>query len=408
MYTYVNAIVEYPDRTVAELDVSQLTFRTIKTQYREVYFNLYNTVTYTAKYCCMLSDIYHIVDDTKMVTEWLNSIGNMALPVSNGFAVIKQQQVRFGDATNAGYLFTVADMGTDPDAGTAIEERDDLLLSHPDWEIGGMAQQTMITVNGLFHIPSESQYGCYLKNGGRTVNKTMDTDVGILDFSEVGYLTYYPILPTMVHRGQPNKPLYTTAYITLEESLTDKIILFSICGFLLLPGQHFTLVNGHTIAIDMENLALIDKFFTAQEILQLPEFQGQVLDKDHIPKVIFKSDAFMTYLLTLPQSFIVVLETNNLRYEANNTEQIGLPGRYKCETEPYGLLRMDNGLSVTYKATLELGEWTLCCKPRASQRYFELNPESLVFMRRGFGDSFGKVAKAESLSIYNETVIIKG
>lgn len=406
MYTYVNAVVEYPNRSVAEVDVANVTFRSLKEQYREVYLNLYNTITYTAPYCCQLSAIYFDVVDEMTVSEWLVHIGNKTLPTAYGFAGIRLRQARFGDATNCGYLFAVADMGTALDSGQALEERDDLLLTHPKWGITGLANNAMITINGLFHFPSASPNGCYLANGGRTVNHTQSTDVGILDFSEIGTLQYLPIKAEMIHRGVTTIPLYHTAYVTFTEVISEKIPILSLFGFLLLPNQHFQVVNDHTIAIDLNALSLIDKFFIAQHVLELPPFPNTTFS-DHIKKSTFVSDAFMVYLLTLPQSFLVLVDATNLRQSVNNTEHIGFPGRYRCTTEPYGLLRLANGLTITYKATLEYGEWTLCCKPYTAQRYFELNPESMVYMRRALGDSFGKVMRAESLSLYNETIEIR-
>jgi hypothetical protein len=84
------------------------------------------------------------------------------------------------------------------------------------------------------------------------------------------------------------------------------------------------------------------------------EDHGDALDLNQA-----NSDASITAYMSLPQSFIILLDAKNFYYERHALERTGLPGRYYSYELPKFPMQLENGLLPAYVAMPESGMYSL-------------------------------------------------
>ena len=284
-------------------------------------------------------DLFHnqdwVYDITQTLNQWLISIEEGALPVTNSPPYRVFRYVNFRDAGLANYNWRLCAKGRTPDAPAADGELEDLIIVRNLTDYTTMAKYCMVTVNGLFHYTSKENYGLRIHDGGSSSYVANDTTIGVYSWAGVGKIDLIPITSNMVVKTEPTVGLNNKARINIGKNVAGKSVCLVIGGYLHVLDSIVTL-SGNSVIVDVAKLQLPQRVFDG---LRRCDLQHSVKNFEHdihwhtsVSNLL--SDEFILDYLTISQSFIVVVDTPVLyknREPIRNTE---IGNTYSTKTKP--------------------------------------------------------------------------
>jgi hypothetical protein len=272
------------------------------------------------------------------VTQWLAGLGNQSLPTSTTIPQLKAKYVQYRDAVQAGYSLTPIHRTIAPGNDVVPADMTDLLLTKEGLNHQQFFENCLVDVNGLLHYSDYDSNGIHVYGAGSTRRITNDNHVGILSFRDLGGVRCIPITEDMITPGGTVADLNVNAIISTEESFVDKTVMFSFMGYLLPMERAFRRIGDSAFSLDLRNQVVADWFFDAKRLIDLTSIENHLTYKnggyDQIGLDEFSSDAVVKAMLTLSQSFLIVINNNDVYVDR---EQLGLtqtPDRYFTRTRP--------------------------------------------------------------------------
>lgn len=309
---------------------------------------------------------------TMTLLEYLSFNLNQAVPMLDELPEFDEYKARYADAWQAGYVITPTDHTKSPSMELPRSEKVDLLLTHPKFSTQSKLNKFLVTVNGLFHRTGGSIHGIYVHKGGESGMIADDNQVGVYSFANVANLVTYPIDNTMVHRADPTVGYQYHAYIESPVSLTNKTLMMSIGGFLHTPGDHFKVIGDKTIAVHFTNYPLVERLFLMKKRLNITSLglEATLANPSQFALSDLEGDAVFLGLLTLPQSFLIVVDTPELYVRKHQLEHNEIPGRFVA-TYPSQRLPLIGpyGHFHEYVVQYDDDEHVLCCIPANNEDF---------------------------------------
>lgn len=294
--------------------------------------------------------------------QFLVSNGNNALPTDDVIPEIKTKYIQYSDAFRAGYKVTPTDPETHPDLPISSTEKDWLFLSHPEVDFEVFCKRAMVSINGYFHFVTGNKEGAWIVDGMKSNHVSHENQIGILSFDRIGDLEYIQIKPEMVYKQSDEQALKNKAYIDIGQDVTNKTIILVIAGVMhLLNPRAFFRVGETSIAIDFNNLPILERYHESRNYLdysQLPfdrvDFNPSLIAQDD-----FFSDENLTAYLTMSQSFIVLLDNNDLFIEKEPIRKSPWPMVMTAYKEPKSLMIGSHGRVLDYWTQPEDNQWAV-------------------------------------------------
>lgn len=343
-YTYVRAkgLLLTLDARWHDVDdsvIANTDLRVLARTYQQIYF----TITHPAlplgpgdvpgEAYLTLTDLMGVVGSylgTMTLIQYLGFNLNQTLPTVSTAPDFDEYKARFADAWLAGYTIEPTDHTRSPDAEIPRSEKVDLLLTHSKFSTQANLNKFLVTVNGLLHRTGGSVHGVYIHKGGETGLIANDNRVGIYSFANVANLTTYPINSLMVHKADNTVGYQYHAYIESPVSLEGKSVMLSIGGFLHVPDDSFTVIGDNTIAVHFTNYPIVERLFLLQKRINIESLglEATLANPSQFALSDLEGDEVFLGLLTLPQSFIIVVDTPELYVRKHQVEHTELPGRF--------------------------------------------------------------------------------
>lgn len=317
------------------VSLAGLTLTQIFEQYQGVYLELSH---FTSPHTLFLN-LYAMRDEldytTKLMTvaEWLVDNGNNSLPTQNSLPQQREQWVKYADAFVAGYDVELVNIGHSPDSPLPAGDKNDVLLTKASVNFGQMWKYFLVSVNGFFHRSVLGPSGLYVLEGGRTRRLCNQNIAGIMSFREVGSTLQIPITPQMVRPVKAGSHLSEGALVTLPVSTQGKTVLLVIGGFLHILDSTYRMISDNTIHINMADYNLADRYFHSVDKINLDSLplERGTADPRKISVASLHSDAVIRAYLSLPQSFAIVLDTEDVYLRKHRLDNAQLPGVYQQE-----------------------------------------------------------------------------
>lgn len=266
---------------------------------------------------------------TRTVNAWLAANGDNALPTMSQPPSFRFYPVQYNDAWVAGYQIDLADMTRHPSLELPLDDKHDLLLQRPV-DLRNAGSYLLATVNGFVHRTVGTEHGVYIPEGGRTVRLGNDNRIGLYSFRNVGAFQTIPITHDMVYKLHDNQRLSDFAMIRSPVSLENKTVLLSIGGHLQILDASYVVTGSHGIRVETAALQLTDRIFGALGQIDLGSL-GLVRSSDNPDQFAvdqLKSDEVIRAYLSLPQSFLIVMDRTDIYVRRHALETSGIPGRY--------------------------------------------------------------------------------
>jgi hypothetical protein len=269
---------------------------------------------------------------TTTVQEWLTSLGNQTLPVEASLPEFKERFVTYASAWHAGYEVIAIGRGASADQNASKFNKEDLRLTKDDVTPEYLRKHAMVSVNGFFHMTEYDHQGVYVREGNRSVRHANENQVGVHSFADIGEINYVPITEAMITSKREDTPLREGCYITLPGTvdLTGKTALLVAGGYLQVMDRTYQRVGDRTWRIHLGRLSLVERYYDSKDWIDLSALN--FTEYENNPSLIsltemFKDETIIAYL-TLPQSFVVLVNTDNLFQEYLPIEHAGVPGRW--------------------------------------------------------------------------------
>lgn len=333
-YQYQGAIARKKgvDALWSEVNLSAVDINTIFATYKQVFLTLSHPALQHNIYLDLelARPIIGVYIGTKTVAQWLVENGNATLPTQNTIPQFRLKPALYADAWAAGYNIEAVDRSRAPDAQIPPSEKKDLLLSKEGVDFRIHWRHCLVTVNGYFHRCGGSQEGLYVVDGGRTGNVSKNNHVGIYSFRDVGTLKTYPITPDMVYKTHEDQKYAQIAHIALPENVEGKTVFLVLGGYLHALDRTYVVSGPKSVTIDMNNYQLAPRLYQSWDAINLDPLDLETSPNNArqiVVEELFDDSTILAYL-TLPQSFVVVLDTPSVYIRRHTVERSDLPGRF--------------------------------------------------------------------------------
>lgn len=366
MYTYVSSVVKNKGSAGRwiEVDLSNEKILSLFQTYQTVYLILSNpSLSHDVSLnIADASPLINLYPTDITVKDWLVAIGNLTLPTTDYIPRTNTKKVLYNDLYNAGYKVQLVHRQAAVDSQLPDSEKQDALVTRPLTDYQKFYESCLVTVNGFVHMTDYGTDGVRILDAGRTNWISNEHHIGVMSFREIGKLTHIPITEDMVH-CQPESKLYDGAFIQLPEDIGDRVPLLVVGGYLQILDDSYFVAGERSICVKMKKLAYIDRFFSSRKYIDMSSVEAlctrDTRNPDHFAYKELVSDPVLKKYLTLSQSFVVLVDTDNLFVELHKLEYTRLPGRYYAYQQPRWPLMTELGRLPAYVADREEDTWVV-------------------------------------------------
>lgn len=277
------------------------------------------------------------------------------------------QRCIFIDARKAGYTVNKALPGGATDSAALEIDKIELQISRPNVDMEYFADRCMVSVNGFFHKTQANNKMAFINNGAVSLFSTAKNYVGVLSFERIGSIAYHPISSNNIHPALSLAPLKNGIHVDYDgPSLVGKSVLLVIGGYLHFPDYGvFQQISDNTFSIHPSAIPLVQRYSESKDVLNLAPMQPTPSDVNDtsvdVPQLY--SDTSLTYYLTHPNTFFVIVDTPNLSYQRSQLHSLKIPGRMFAYKQPSQLMILGAGKCAEYWSVKDDGIWAVNIDP---------------------------------------------
>lgn len=362
MYTLVRAIgkKKEEDGKWIEVSLGGIKCSVITNEYKSAWFVL--STPYLSKLQSIsLETIRNLLTASADLTfnQWLASLGSTALETVPGEPKLKKAYLRVGDAWSANYRIIPTDNLVDPTTDLSPEQEHDLLLTKKGVNYENFRTHALVAVNGLIHQTNASINGLYITDAVDTATRLKNNHVTIFDFQDLGKLDFFSITKEMLKRPIEDLPYSDRVYLELPEDFAGKTVGVVIGGFLQFLDGSVQKVSDRVLSISINRLPWLERFKHYEKAFDLTTAPVRLLsDGRRLPEEIY-SDEFIEWILLRSQSFVFLVDHQDLLAERVQLERTGIPGRYIAHSYPQGYLLCHDGLTPDYLVFEQAGQYVI-------------------------------------------------
>lgn len=286
----------------------------------------------------------------------------------------RTKYVTYAYAHQADYHIARVSAGLHLPANAALDQLPDLVLTREkaSFDLTLLHKYCLLSVNGFYHNTTADAEKSYVLEGGNSCVLGEKNAVGITSFRDVGMLTKIKITDAMITAAPTITALKDGLEITLPAGTNVKSFFLILGGYLVYPQDNVLFQTGdRTFRLNLYKLPYIDRLYESNNYidlspLQLTETEGweTVINTAEV-----WSDAVIRRYLMLSQSFMVLVDTDNLFFDKITLRQARLPGYFTANTEPEYPLFLGLGRIGEYWKRTQSDRWVL-----TMQDSFKRNP----------------------------------
>lgn len=354
MYALVNAVLLDKGKTsyLQSVDLTNITLSQLLTEYLTGYLVLRDSYDpdnyhYLEIETMMTSNLY-TADYNVTVPNWLRAVGTLRLPTTKVEPEYLSGTLAYADSYQAGYEIEAVNASSTIDG----QERPALADLYIHRKYGGIAlkiaENALITVNGLLHFSEAYKDGAVVRNGLHVIDKCGESHVGIISAVNVGGVKQVKIKQDMIS-SVDGLSLYQETFLNLETDLTNKSIIVSIGGIPFYQSDLVRVIdpaNG-VIAIDLASSSFSDLLPKLLEQLPLPAFEDKLNGVIYDAKTL-KGDDFIRAIFNSPTSFVAIFNQPLMVVHHNPLFTSGVTGTYFSENYERDIVIDEYGRIVPY------------------------------------------------------------
>jgi hypothetical protein len=374
-YQYVSAVTRATrqDADWVATDLSQVQINDILNNYYQVSILLNNQFDPSPDYLTtdLLRSQAPMSIPSPTLAAWLASLGNAALTTSSLAPSTKTVPVRYADAWQAGYSANLSSIARSPSSSVTPSALDDLLLTKPGLDMSSMGNYLLATVNGYLHRCVGSVDGLYVIGGGISNRISGNNHVGLLSFLPVGKVLQIPITPEMIYKPNSTLKYSQSVWVKLPVSMTGKVVLLSIGGYLHVLDGTYVKTGDTTLKINFRMLPFPERIYQSLKSMDLSSLQLETgrSDSDQFAVASIYSDSVIQAYLSLSQSFAILVDAQDFYVRRQFLETSSMPGRYFGGVGSRFPLMGPLGRLWDYRLSKEEDTYVYGCEPMHDTHY---------------------------------------
>ena len=320
-------------------------------------FSVYRKVYLTLSAPFLVNPVYFDLDFFRIkyvnfegtLEEMFLDNGSDSIQTIPSIPVANPKYAMFADAFRAGYKVNV-------------DTNNDLKITRPNTSISDVYKYCLFTVNGLFHFTDTDGDFIYVLKGGVSSKKSRKNKLGIVSFRDISEIKSIPITEDMLFNQQVTSNFSDRVYIKIPQSVEGKTPLLMLGGYMVRPDKDiFFPVGNDTYCVNVGRLPLLQRYYESVELI---DYSSLGLDSSssnelQINLQQFYSDACLKKYFTLSQSFIVLVDKENIFFNENYIDNSTLPCRYIAYVEPTYPLFAGEGKLFEYWHVREGSRWSI-------------------------------------------------
>ena len=339
MYTSIQAIgvKKGVSQKWQVMDISTIHIKDIYDQYRKVFLTLEVDSPAMLVYLDMdsIRSTHSTYDNT--IEQMLIDLGTTNLPTISELPIINTRSAKYMDAFRAGY--SIKPYSALYGENVPMSDRVDILLSRqtPVIDYSIFFNTTLVSVNGFYHrTDTNSSTGIIVYGAGKSRQISNQNQIGLYTFNGMCNIQMHSITESMIRPLDTGIALSEGFYIDTGLDLVNKSVLFVIGGYLHTVTGLLSRIGTNTFKLDFPNYPVFDRFYEMRNHLDVNSFDlsESNVNPDQIAVQELLSDDNIKALLTMSQSFIVVLDCPEVYQEVNYVRKTGFPGCYIAYTDP--------------------------------------------------------------------------
>lgn len=364
MYQLVSAIVKPLDSAGRwrSMGIEEVPLNELFNNFRRVIATLSNTVLPGNVSFDIESMRAQLGGLTKTFGQWLTENGDATLATSTRLPTINTRYANYSDAVRAGYKITPTHPTISPTSPLPIEDKTHLLLTKVGADYALVYNNALINVNGFYHQTDYSTDGVFVVDGMKSCLKANRNEIGLLSFLQLGTLAFIPLTDDMIYTQQPTQQLRYNCYLDAKTDLSNKTVMLVLGGYLhTLDQRTFFRISPSAFGVDFGQVPLVDRFYESREVLDLSSLNLETTAANDTQVAIsdLLSDAVLRRYLQLPQTFLVVLDNEEVFTDTIDVKPSPFPGTYTSAVTPIYPLMLGHGRHENFWPRLEYDRYSI-------------------------------------------------
>lgn len=371
MYQLISAVGKSPDLDgrYYPVDLTSLPLWKVFQTFSSVIATVRHSSETTSGYLNLHDLPYAVRSMSVTFSQWLVMNGDNVLPTTPEDPIGDFIQVRFADVWLNDFTVRPANRNYHPDVDIPVDLQTDVLISKVGVDYSYMSRRCVATVNGFLHQVDNIAEGLLIYDGGVTKEHAGQNQLGLIDFSPFGEIQTIPITDTMIY-SRDDGPLKDGVWLHLPDlNLQNCTVLLSIGGYLQALDTTYKVVGYHSLFIDFSQLRWIDRFFNSKDVLDYSSLEIEPLSGDRYTIDQLTSDVAIRKLLTMSQSFLIVLNTLDVDVGFVSLNNTDLPGTYQTYFVPIAPMVMADGRIGEYRTSTEHGQYAVMTHHYVKRNY---------------------------------------
>lgn len=366
MYTYITAYAKEKKAGSRwkEVNVGNMSFNDIFAKYSQIYSVLQNSFLGQSvgfDFNTIKDTHYH---STLTFIQFLMWLENKALPHMNKIPTLNTRLVKYADVFHAGYKVNAIHKTASPSSPLPRSEKTYLHLTKKDVDYKLFYESCLVSINGYIHLTDYDTNGVYVVDGNRTAVHANQNQMGLYSFREVGKLKHIRITNEMISRQLEEIPLSNKIYIKLPEKIGTKLPILVLGGYMhVFDSNIFYMVDEQTLCINFMNYRWLERYYESVDridLSSLPIDKYQRNEKQLDLENFFSDEVIKAYL-TLSQSFITLVDANEVFVEQVAIDNTPMPGMIITTLKPNLPLIGGYGRLLDYWYTYEDRQYSITC-----------------------------------------------
>lgn len=291
-----------------------------------------------------------------------NEQPNLSLPTVVSIPEYEIQRAIYMDAFRAGYKLQLTAPGHNPDSVFSQILKTEIAIRRDGTSNEDLHNFCLFSVNGFLHQTDYDDKYLYVIDGGKSLHKSRSNTCGITSFERIGRVHKKQLTSEDLSLVEPNTPLASQVLIRVPPEFVGKSIMLSIGGYLVTPQDNALIrVADDLWILNTEALDLLGRYFESRKYL---DFTSLLLtkfpkDMDKVSITEFNSNEVIGRYLTLPQSFIIAVETDRIIAAKSFVRHSSIASQYLVYTNPVSPLFLGRGRQADYWKQQDEGVWNI-------------------------------------------------
>lgn len=338
MYSLVTAVLKErnSNKPWSEVDLNNVTVSDFFNDYISGYVVLTNLSLpgeHIVDYMTFLTGPYPMPLVNIRFPQWLALINNRVLPT------IKEPEFSYGEAwwssaCKSGWHVARAHPVSPSTENYTPADLTDGLLTKPSVSMEVYGDYILVTQNGLLHLSYPTDQGMKVVDLTQSFYSSGKDSVGVMSFTDIGKVQQVPVTIENLYPVDPNDNMMREFHVDTKTDLTNKTVWISIGGYLHTDIDEVFAVNRETglIGVNLEKIDIPRRIAHSSQYIDLsslgifiPDFAPTLFNLKDL-----KTHAVMQRYLTLSQTFVIIIDTQNIQVVREELEYTGVVGTYIC------------------------------------------------------------------------------